>query len=81
MYYSFVYTPYPSIFWATYKSSQVISSNLLTTDDGPFHHAAGRNAMGWGWLRVKNVLVEEIERWLHGHAFSADIIRIEELLR
>ena len=36
--------------------------------------------MGWGGLRLKKLLAEEVEQWLHAHARSADVIRTEELL-
>ena len=37
----------------------------LANRSGHHNHAAGRNRMGWGGVRVENVLVEEIGRWLN----------------
>ena len=36
--------------------------------DGHRNHVEGRNKEGWGGVRVKNVLREEVGRWLHLHA-------------
>ena len=40
----------------------------LANRSGHRIHAAGRNSTGWGGVRVKNLLVVEIGRWLHSDA-------------
>ena len=44
------------------------------------NHVVGRNNEGWGGVRVKNVLVEEIGRWLHSDAVDTKSERTEELI-
>ena len=43
----------------------------LANRSGHRNHAAGRNQAGWGGVRVKNLLVEEVGRWLHPEANSS----------
>ena len=52
----------------------------LANRNGHRNHAAGRNSEGWGGIRVKNLLVEEVNRWLHNHAISAKADRTETVL-
>ena len=52
----------------------------LANRNGHRNHAAGRNTAGWGGLRVKNLLVEEVDRWLHHHAISAKAERTGSVL-
>ena len=52
----------------------------LASRNGHRNHAAGRNTAGWGGVRVKNLLVEEVDRWLHHHAISAKAERTESVL-
>jgi len=42
----------------------------LCSRSGHRNHAAGRNTDGWGGLRVKNLLREELKRWLHRDAVA-----------
>ena len=42
----------------------------LASRSGHRNHAAGRNTDGWGGVRVKNLLKEEIGRWLHRDALE-----------
>ena len=52
----------------------------LANRNGHHNHAAGRNTAGWGGVRVKNLLVEEVNRWLHHHAISAKAERTDTVL-
>jgi len=52
----------------------------LANRNGNRNYAAGRNTVGWGGLRIKNVLMEEKRRWLHKHALEAKAERTKECL-
>ena len=52
----------------------------LANRNGHRNNAAGRNRSGWGGLRIKNLLAEELDRWLHADAVSAKNSRTDELL-
>ena len=52
----------------------------LANRNGHRNHAEGRNTEGWGGLRIKNLLVEEVDRWLHAHAIEAKTERTQEVL-
>ena len=52
----------------------------LANRNGHRNIAAGRNRSGWGGVRVKNLLVQEVGRWLHADAVSAKNSRTVELL-
>ena len=47
------------------------------------HHnlAAGRNTAGWGGVRIKNLLVDEVGRWLHEDAVSAKNSRTLQIIK
>ena len=48
---------------------------------GHLNHVIGRNTEGWGGIRVKNMLVEEIGWWLHSDAEDAKAHQTEELIQ
>ena len=52
----------------------------LANRSGHRNHAAGRNQYGWGGVRVKNLLLEEVGRWLQHRAEEAKAERTEELI-
>ena len=52
----------------------------LVDRNGHRNIAVGRNSAGWGGLRVKNLLVAEVGRWLHADAVSTKNSRTVELL-
>ena len=52
----------------------------LANHNGHRNHAAGRNKAGWGGVPVKNVLVEEVGRWLHRDAEEVKLERNAELI-
>ena len=52
----------------------------LANRNGYRNHNVGRNTTGWGGLRIKNILVEEVGRWLHADAVSAKLERTTKLL-
>ena len=52
----------------------------LANRNGHRNFAAGRNTEGWGGLRIKKLLVEEIDRWLHEDAVGAKDSRTTEIL-
>ena len=52
----------------------------LASRNGHRDYAAGRNTIGWGGFRIKNLLVEEVGRWLHKHALEAKSERTKECL-
>ena len=52
----------------------------LANRNGHCNHAVDRNTYGWSGLQMKNLLVEEIGRWLHAHAVSSKSSRTTELL-
>ena len=43
----------------------------LANRNGHRNVAEGRNTAGWGGVRVKNLLIAEVGRWLHADAVSA----------
>ena len=43
----------------------------LANRNGHRNVAEGRNTAGWGGVRIKNLLVGEVGRWLHADALSA----------
>ena len=53
----------------------------LVNQSGHRNHAAGRNTDGWGGVRVKNVLIDDIGWWLHRDALEVKSKRIVELIR
>ena len=52
----------------------------LANRNGHRNFAAGRNKSGWGGVRVKNLLVAEVDRWLHDDAVSAKSSRTHDLV-
>ena len=52
----------------------------LANRNGHRNIAAGRNRSGWGGLRIKNLLAEELDRWLHADAISAKNSRTTEVI-
>ena len=52
----------------------------LSNRNGNRNLAAGRNTSGWGGLRIKNLLVAELNRWLHPDAVSVKNSRTVEIL-
>ena len=52
----------------------------LANRSGHRNHAAGRNSTGWGGVRVKNLLVAEIGRWLHADALQAKSERTADII-
>ena len=52
----------------------------LANRNGHRNHILGRNTEGWGGIRIKNVLVEEVNRWLHRDAVEAKDERTKEVL-
>ena len=53
----------------------------LANRSGHQNHAAGRNQAGWGGVRVKNLLLEEVGRWLHPQEEEAKAERTKELIK
>ena len=43
--------------------------------------AAGRNTTGWGGVQLKNLLDEEVGRWIHPHALEAKRERTAYIIR
>lgn len=52
----------------------------LANRNGHRNVAAGRNTAGWGGVRIKNLLVEEVGRWLHADAVSDKNARTTEII-
>lgn len=52
----------------------------LANRNGHRNYAAGRNTEGWGGVRIKNLLVEEVGRWLHADAVSTKNSRTADIL-
>ena len=52
----------------------------LANRNGHRNVAAGRNTAGWGGIRIKNLLIAEIRRWLHPDAVSAKNSRTTEII-
>ena len=52
----------------------------LANRNGHRNFASGRNTEGWGGARVKNLLVEEVGRWLHEDAVRSKNSRTVEIL-
>ena len=52
----------------------------LRNRNGNRNHVASRNTEGCGDLQTKNILVEEINRWLHPDAFEAKDKRMDDVL-
>ena len=52
----------------------------LANRSGHRNHAAGRNSTGWGGVRVKNLLVAEIGRWLHADALQSKSERTVDII-
>ena len=52
----------------------------LADRNGHQNIAAGRNTAGWGGIRIKNLLVAEIGRWLHADAVSVKNTRTASIL-
>ena len=52
----------------------------LANRNGHRNIAAGRNTAGWGGVRVKNLLVSEVNRWLHADAVSAKNSRTADVI-
>ena len=52
----------------------------LANRNGHRNVAAGRNTAGWGGIRIKNLLIAEIRRWLHADAVSAENSRTTEII-
>ena len=53
----------------------------LANRSGHRNLAAGRNTTGWGGVRVKNLLREEVKRWLHPDAVDAKRERTADIIR
>ena len=53
----------------------------LGNRSGHRNHAAGMNRYSWRGVRVKKLLVEEIERWLHLDALEVKIQRTVKLIQ
>ena len=52
----------------------------LANRNGHRNVAAGRNTAGWGGIRIKNLLIAEIRRWLHADAVSAKNSRTTDII-
>ncbi len=52
----------------------------LVDSSGHQNCATGKNTEGWGALRIKNLLVEEVGIWLHEHPLSTKVNRTKERL-
>ena len=52
----------------------------LANRNGHRNVAAGRNTAGWGGVRIKNLLIAEVRRWLHADAVSAKNSRTTEII-
>ena len=52
----------------------------LANRNGHRNLASGRNTEGWGGVRVKSLLVDEVGRWLHEDAVSAKIVELLKFL-
>ena len=52
----------------------------LANRNGHRNVAAGRNTDGWGGVRIKNLLVTEVDRWIHPDAVSAKNSRTENII-
>ena len=52
----------------------------LANRNGHRNHAQGRNRAEWGGLRIKNVLVEEVDWWLHPGAVHIEDKRTLEII-
>ena len=52
----------------------------LANRSGHRNHAVGLNSTGWGGVRVKNLLVAEIGRWLHADALQAKSERTADII-
>ena len=52
----------------------------LENRSGHRNHAEGRNKEGWDGLRVRNLLKEEVVRWLHRDAEEVKLEQNAELI-
>ena len=52
----------------------------LANRNGHHNLAAGRNTAGWGGVRIKNLLVDELGRWLHEDTVSAKNSRTLQII-
>ena len=66
-------------FGAVYKHNGGMVPGLANRN-GHRNVAEGRNTAGWGGVRIKNLLIAEIGRWLHEHAVSAKNSRTRDII-
>ena len=53
----------------------------LANQSGYFNHASGKNWMGWVGICIKNLLVEEIRKWLHPDSELVNSERNVEMIK